>query len=138
MTYTCRYVCSNCDGPTKSEDKLCNKPECRKIYERNRQARNRTKYMYGLSEEAVADLFRSQDGCCAICGKSGSLRRADTDNRDNQVLRIDHDHNTNEIRGMLCHRCNIGIGMLMDSPDLLRAAAGYLEGSLNGIHPAAE
>ncbi len=41
-------------------------------------------------------------------------------------LSIDHDHNTGDIRGLLCHNCNVAIGHLNDDPELLDAAAGYL------------
>lgn len=53
--------------------------------------------------------------CCAICG--GSDRR----------LVVDHDHRTNTVRGMLCDMCNLALGGFLDSPDILRRAATYLE-----------
>lgn len=52
---------------------------------------------------------------CAIC------RAAD------ERLFVDHCHKTNRFRGLLCHTCNTGIGQLGDDPELLRAAANYLE-----------
>lgn len=42
-------------------------------------------------------------------------------------LHIDHDHNTNKFRGALCGNCNRGLGIYQDNPELLRAAASYLE-----------
>jgi hypothetical protein len=41
-------------------------------------------------------------------------------------LAIDHDHVTGDIRGLLCHACNVALGLLNDDPELLEAAAGYL------------
>jgi hypothetical protein len=59
-----------------------------------------------------------QGGGCAICGKPpkpGGRR-----------LNIDHAHATGEVRGLLCARCNRGLGWFADSPHLLFAAAAYL------------
>lgn len=41
---------------------------------------------------------------------------------------IDHNHQTGEIRGLLCSPCNRAIGQLQDNPNILRKAANYLEG----------
>ena len=62
-----------------------------------------------------AELTKKQDGRCAICG------------RMDKSLAVDHCHATNTIRGMLCRRCNLGIGALDDDPRLLRQAITYLE-----------
>lgn len=71
---------------------------------------------YNLSAMAFATLWRMQEGCCAICRTS----------LEEMAYRIDHDHTTNEVRGILCVSCNTGIGLLKDSPMVLRHAARYL------------
>lgn len=74
-----------------------------------------------MSENVFVDYERSlalQDGKCAICGDGPSLRRK---------LAVDHDHKTKRIRGLLCHRCNMGLGLAEDSSVLLRAMADYLD-----------
>lgn len=54
------------------------------------------------------------DKVCVICGSD-------------KELVVDHDHKTGVIRGVLCGKCNRGIGLLDDSPERLRRAAVYLE-----------
>ena len=74
---------------------------------------------YGLSVEDYAMLFESCGGKCAICGTTqfGTKRP-----------HVDHDHETGKVRGLLCSRCNLGIGYFGDSPELLLEAAAYLRG----------
>lgn len=69
----------------------------------------------GLAVTRAKELL--SDGRCAIC------KRQDT------RLCIDHCHKTGRIRGVLCHRCNSGIGSFRDNPTLLTAAAAYLANS---------
>jgi hypothetical protein len=95
---------------------------------RAHQKENRIKYAYKQTNEYIASLYESQAGCCLICGMAGLSPGVEPDSRDKKVLRIDHDHDTGEVRGLLCHRCNIGIGYLLEKPDLLRKAADYIEG----------
>lgn len=64
-------------------------------------------------------LFEEQGGICAICSSPENGRYSH--------LSIDHDHNTNKIRGLLCNNCNRGLGLLKDSEELLRKAAKYVE-----------
>jgi hypothetical protein len=67
-------------------------------------------------------LFEQQDGKCAICGKThGHV----TVNGVKTKLAVDHDHATGKIRGLLCSRCNRGIGYLGEE-NLTRAVA-YLK-----------
>lgn len=58
--------------------------------------------------------WRDQIKSCQICG------------RGDRKLVVDHDHNTGEIRGVLCHSCNTAIGKLGDSVDMLLVAIEYL------------
>lgn len=64
-------------------------------------------------------LFEEQGGVCAICSTPENGRYSN--------LSIDHNHDTNEIRGLLCNNCNRGIGLLKDNPKLMRKAANYVE-----------
>lgn len=67
---------------------------------------------YRLTPAGLKVLERAQSRKCAIC--EGSIEV------------VDHDHKTNEVRGLLCSRCNVGLGGFKDTPSLLLKAAGYL------------
>jgi hypothetical protein len=74
---------------------------------------------YGISTEQFAELLEFQGGGCAICAKPiENIRRR---------MNIDHDHETNKVRGILCTGCNTGIGHLGDNIEGLQRALYYLE-----------
>jgi hypothetical protein len=79
---------------------------------------------YGVTSDQYQALYAAQRGTCKICKGS----RPQTSPRGGQKpLAVDHCHATGRIRGLLCNKCNAGLGMLDDSIDLLRAALAYLE-----------
>ena len=73
---------------------------------------------YGITKAQYEKLLVSQQGRCAICGKKEKSRKR---------LSVDHDHATDQVRGLLCIRCNLILGHAKDEPSLLRKAASYLE-----------
>ena len=77
-----------------------------------------TQKRYGITLAEYDILLTEQEGACAICGTM--------DPRASR-FHIDHNHETGEIRGLLCGPCNQGIGLLQDSPTILRKATEYLE-----------
>ncbi len=62
-------------------------------------------------------LVWKQRNRCAVCGRRRDKR---------QRLHVDHDHKTLLVRGLLCGKCNRGIGMFNDSPELLVKASYYV------------
>ena len=54
---------------------------------------------YGISVEDYGYILKKQHGTCAICDKKGY-----------KPLVVDHDHITGQVRGLLCHGCNIRVG----------------------------
>lgn len=74
---------------------------------------------YGVTKEQYNDLIVSQDLKCAICG----------DGTQKKKMFIDHNHRTGVIRGLLCTRCNVGLGMFKDNPEVLSKAIKYLKDS---------
>jgi len=71
-------------------------------------------YTYKITEEEYDVMYEAQEGMCAIC-------RAALDQ-----LFVDHDHETEEVRGLLCRSCNLGIGFLQDDAGLVASALDYL------------
>lgn len=78
------------------------------------------RFKYGISLEDHVALFSKQFGRCAICG----LEEKDA---PRGKLFVDHCHATGEVRGLLCHHCNTGLGYFMDNPSLLSGAILYLK-----------
>ena len=76
-----------------------------------------------LTEDEYEAMLEAQGGVCAICKEKPKGSR----------LAIDHLAGTNNVRGLLCNRCNLGLGHYKDDPDLLRSAIEYLE---QGMRPA--
>jgi hypothetical protein len=91
---------------------VCN--ECRSL--------QKAGWDFEISIAEVRTLLISRQ-TCEICGKRPeSIAR----------LRIDHDHLTGKVRGLLCSNCNVGLGMFDDDPELLEQAAEYLREKMHG------
>jgi hypothetical protein len=83
---------------------------------RDKSRRARLRLLYAMSAEEYAALLARQNGVCAICKKRDRIR-----------LCVDHCHDMRTVRGLLCTKCNIGLGCFDDDPERLRAAIAYLE-----------
>lgn len=77
------------------------------------------RFLFGMSLEDYDALVESQNGLCAVCG-------TDQPGTKSGVWPIDHSHDTNEVRGLLCLKCNTLLGMSGDSIEVLAAAIEYL------------
>lgn len=75
---------------------------------------------YGIGVDDYQLMLTTQGGCCACCGAS-------TGNSRGKRMYVDHDHVTGAIRGLICTKCNAGIGLLGDTLDGVRRAVAYLE-----------
>jgi hypothetical protein len=96
--------------------KPCHNRKGRESRERNHGSTRsyHLKARYGITGAEAARMLEEQNGVCAICEE----RPAD---------HVDHDHRTGQVRRLLCFNCNGGLGQFRDDPDLLRAAADYLD-----------
>jgi hypothetical protein len=91
----------------------------RREYRQRRKAEERDAYLrrtFGITQADYDALLERQGGGCAICGKPpGKIS-----------LHVDHDHETGEIRGLLCVGCNNALGQFHDDPALLYRAIDYV------------
>lgn len=79
---------------------------------------------YGINNDSYEKILTSQNNVCAICklnnlnydSKSGIKRR----------MALDHCHNSGKTRGILCHKCNTGLGSFQDNISILENALNYL------------
>lgn len=102
---------------------LCRNARRRAQYDPDRKRADNQKnawkvraWRYGSSEDELLALLAEQDGCCAICDR---------------VMKkpcVDHDHETGQVRGLLCHACNNILGLANDSLYRLERAKQYLLG----------
>lgn len=98
---------------------------CKRKQERQRLPTLQDRRGANLSKKYGWDLFtynlvlQDQGGCCAIC------QRPEADSQ-NGVLHVDHCHETNMVRALLCGDCNRGVGCFHNNSDALKAAADYV------------
>lgn len=104
-------------------------PEGKLAYARQHRDLNRNSYRdkalrkaFGIGLDGYNEMLSKQGGVCAVCSKPETVTR---DGKP-RWLAVDHCHETGKIRGLLCTRCNNGLGQYGDDPELLRSAAIYL------------
>jgi len=104
---------------------------CNRNGKTNSALNRNLQYRYNISLEEFNSMVESQGGLCLICGLPETRvtrPKAKTPSGYSPRLAVDHDHNTGEIRGLLCHKCNVGLGNFQDNPELLLKAYNYLKG----------
>jgi hypothetical protein len=140
--------CSKCkvEKPISEFHKRNNRPlglksSCKQcVNESNKNSRKEysrsydLKRSYNISLDQYNDMFNKQNGCCAICKKHIS----ELDMKRKKNLCVDHCHETDKIRGLLCDKCNRGIGLLKDSIEVLESAIYYLKESYQHAPKAVE
>src|SRR5215472_14832434 len=95
-------------------------PNCRKEenqkYRKQNSSRSRFK-LYGVTQDQFDFMLEAQGGLCAVCCEPM---------KPGKQTHIDHDHLTGEVRGLLCHGCNIALGCFLDDGLILLNAADYV------------
>lgn len=108
-------ACKECTCKRRREDRRDNPEKAREVTRRYNY-----KSQFGLTIEDYDQILASQNGQCAVCKTTDALTPRGNFN-------VDHSHTTGAIRGLLCQKCNMGLGHFSDDPELLRVAASYLE-----------
>lgn len=119
--------CKECDRRRSADWNRCNPERHSENQRRHTRKPNSKTYQrryllmakFGITPEQYDAMLASQDGKCAICSSDNPGGRG-------RYFHVDHDHSTGRIRGLLCHGCNTGIGLLRDDPSILSAALAYL------------
>lgn len=114
-----RRICIQCE-----KNWIKNNPEKHKSHCKKSTYKSHLKNKWGLSLEDFERLLDSQNGVCKICKKSETT--FDSKTKEIKRLTVDHCHKTNAIRGLLCCKCNFGIGYFNDSIENLKNAIEYL------------
>jgi hypothetical protein len=129
---TCAF-CQNLFVTNRKAQKFCD-PLCRSrnheqkperkngLKRRHSQLKSKLK-PFGFSVEDYEYELQNQNHVCAICGQPETTTNMGTLRR----LAVDHDHKTGCYRGLLCGKCNQGIGLFKDNVALLKQAIQYLE-----------
>jgi len=115
MTKQCKYydVCGNNVGKN-SRHLECSK--CSTIRKR-----------YNITLEERNSLYEEQNGCCAICNIEVQFYNTNIENPNGfQRAVIDHCHSSGKVRGILCHSCNVSLGLVKDNTDILVRMISYL------------
>jgi len=84
------------------------------------ERRSKLKVTYGLTVKQYEDMLAAQNNACAICFSKKPGGRT-------KMFFIDHCHTTGKVRGLLCMRCNTGLGLFLDNPKFLSNAISYLK-----------
>jgi hypothetical protein len=82
--------------------------------------------LYRIRKEQYLEMLAKQGNKCGACG-------ADATGAEH-TLCVDHDHYTNEIRGLICSPCNTALGFIEDNPETAEKLAYYLRNNGTGIY----
>lgn len=88
----------------------------------SKRRKGTTRRTYNLSLTDLDEMLAEQDHQCPICHKEIGLSAC-----------VDHDHLRGNIRGMLCNKCNAGLGFFEDDPKLLTSALLYLHDAMRRL-----
>lgn len=96
---------------TENYEKIKNSPDHKIIQKNSDLKRN-----YGITHEIYGIMAEEQHNKCVICDREEERRK----------LSVDHCHTTKLVRGLLCSKCNAGLGMFNHDIELLQLASRYL------------
>ena len=125
--YTTQF--KSVSDPTKQyyhgKCKSCYIKKGQEIYDPVKNRDYNLQYRYGITLEEYNTILEEQNGECAVCGTDDPKGRQSGRGKVKGFY-VDHNHETGEIRGLLCNNCNRSIGLFNDAPSILEKAVLYL------------
>jgi hypothetical protein len=114
--HTGRRDCKDCKNAAARKIRI-DEPE---RYARYKKRHNQylKERRYGITQEQFDQMLIDQDNKCKICS---------IEFKGTKFTHIDHCHNTNKVRGLLCNDCNMALGQFNDNSDIMDSAIKYLE-----------
>jgi hypothetical protein len=109
------YINPSCKTCQNAQAKAWAKQNPDKVKAFRRKAKLKEKY--NVSLEQYEEMFVQQKGVCAVCLHEHKRR----------PLNVDHNHLTGKVRGLLCDKCNMSLGLLSDSKERIKALLNYME-----------
>lgn len=113
----------------KRKDGLTSRCKICFLKNKSKYSRNHKYDRYGITNDQYNEMFLSQNGTCFICNQPETLK----DKRGIRSLAVDHDHSNGKVRGLLCSKCNRGIGCFNDNPELMIKASQYIARHVNKV-----
>lgn len=113
-------VCKHCAFKTGQKH-----PHNKGVYKRTESERRKLnrnyalKRNFGITDEEYSKMLISQGGKCKICNIH--------QNNLPKPLYVDHCHNSKKVRGLLCQKCNAGLGMFKENTNIMMTAIEYLK-----------
>lgn len=76
--------------------------------------------VYKLTSEKYNQILKQQKNRCAVCNIKFSKLSS-------KLIHIDHNHKTDKVRGLLCHKCNLALGLLCEDIKIIESLLRYME-----------
>ena len=119
--HAAKGLCRLCYDAKKKRERYKNNPNRLLDYNKKWRLSNpekaigyRVEKYYGITYKQYLNLLKDQNHKCAIC-------------RESDPIHVDHCHETNSVRGILCGNCNRGLGCYKDSIELMENAILYIK-----------
>lgn len=128
LSYYCKSCCVKKTMESRNREKTINPLTGRTnykkkyneypVYSKEYIKNNTLKKKYNITLDIYNQMLIDQNNTCAICSRHA--------NELPKSLDVDHCHNTGKVRGLLCGKCNMGIGYFQDNVDIINKALVYI------------
>lgn len=110
------YYCAKCESDRQNEWRKLQRTKNPLVFKR-RDKNTKLKHLFGLNIDQYEQMVKNQNNKCAICDNPEKTRH----------LAVDHNHNTGQIRKLLCTHCNNLLGNCREQIAVLQKAIRYIE-----------